>query len=70
MQLSRKNSPFAVNLGFILRENISELNDILQSVILNEAKRNQSLASGLGLVKSNSTLLIHIPKIVMMNVGN
>ncbi len=30
--------PFTVNLGFILCNNISELNDSLQSVILNEAK--------------------------------
>jgi hypothetical protein len=62
MQLSRKNSPFAVNLGFILRENISELNDSLQSVILNEAKRNQSLASGLGLSEVKFNALNTYPK--------
>jgi hypothetical protein len=40
----------------MLHENFSELNDSLLSILLDESKRNQSLASGLGLseVKFNA----------------
>ncbi len=42
--------------------NITELNDSLQSIILNEAKRNQSLASGLGLNEVKFNILKTYPE--------
>jgi hypothetical protein len=51
LELARKSSVVAYNLGSIIHEGFTELEDKLRQVLLSESKQNINLAKGLKVVK-------------------